>query len=283
MNTHISADRSAAEILHPLDRASRLTPTADGRLRGVTDDAYWNMASPWGGLTAATLMRAMMEHPGRIGEPVSLTLNFCAPVARGEFFVVVRPVRTNRSTQHWYAELTQPDIGVAATATAVFAARRETWSHRPATPPDVPPPESLASMPTGGSSAWLNLYNFRFATGEMRRDGKPGEKPASPLSHVWLNPIPARPLDFLALTALSDIFFIRILQVRGYMVPMGTVSMTTYFHATGEELSALGIEPVLGVADAKIFDRNFADQQADIWSRGGRLLATCYQISWFKE
>jgi hypothetical protein len=38
-----------------------------------------------------------------------------------------------------------------------------------------------------------------------------------------------------------------------------------------------------GVADAKILDKNYADQQADIWSSEGKMLATCYQACHFKE
>jgi hypothetical protein len=59
--------------------------------------------------------------------------------------------------------------------------------------------------------------------------------------------------------------------------------MTTYFHADEAELAEIGSEHVLGTADAKTFNNNFADQQAEIWSLEGKLLATCYQTSYFRE
>ena len=94
---------------------------------------------------------------------------------------------------------------------------------------------------------------------------------------------PPRPLDFVGLAALCDIFFGRILHVRRRMVPFGTVSMTAFFHASPEDLAAQGSAPVLGVADARVFERGFHDQSAEIWSANGRLLATTHQAVYYRD
>jgi hypothetical protein len=90
-------------------------------------------------------------------------------------------------------------------------------------------------------------------------------------------------LDFLSLAALCDVFFVRAFHVRGHMVPAGTVTMTVHFHASAAEVAAQGDAPVLGTVDAHTFARNFGDQIAQVWGRGGRLLATTTQMTWFKE
>ncbi len=64
---------------------------------------------------------------------------------------------------------------------------------------------------------------------------------------------------------------------------MGTVSITTYFHATGEELDRKGSAPLLGIADAKRFNANFHDQSMELWGAGGKLLANGVQTVWYKE
>ena len=51
------------------------------------------------------MMNAVLLHPDRLGEPVSLTINFAAALAPGPFVVSARAVRTNRSTQHWIVEV----------------------------------------------------------------------------------------------------------------------------------------------------------------------------------
>ena len=92
---------------HTFDQAIRLVPTEPNQFRGHTSEPYANMVGPFGGITAATLLNAVMQHPERIGEPVSLTVNFAGPIETGEFTIEAVPVRTNRSTQHWTLQLRQ--------------------------------------------------------------------------------------------------------------------------------------------------------------------------------
>lgn len=82
--------------------------------------------------------------------------------------------------------------------------------------------------------------------------------------------------------SMSDAFFGRVFLARKQLIPFGTVSITTYFHTSSEELGAEDIRHVLAVADAKIFHRSYGDQSGELWSPGGRLLATTTQIAYFK-
>ncbi len=268
---------------HPFDTATAVQAVGDGTFAGRTSDDYWNFTGPFGGATAATLLRAAMEHPRSFGTPLSFTVNFCAPVTKGEFRIAVREIRSNRSTQHWSMELEQADAGITATATAVFAQRRASWAHQAAQMPSAAAFEGLPSLPTQGLMAWMQHYDFRFASGMPRRLGPtPNAEPASARSQVWISERRPRPLDFLSLLAFADTFFGRIFHVRGAMFPIGSVSMTTYFHADADDLAAVGDAPVLGEADAKVFTKGFSDQTGDLWSRDGRLLATSHQIVYFR-
>ena len=69
----------------------------------------------------------------------------------------------------------------------------------------------------------------------------------------------------------------------GIVVPMATVSLTSYFHADAEELAAIGATLLLGEADAAIFHNGFADQTSALWTPDGRLVANGVQITWYKE
>ncbi len=141
---------------HPFDEAINLRASAlqdtPHEFTGSTP-AYANMIGPFGGTTSAQLLQSALLHPERLGEPVALTVNFAAPVADAEIRFVARPVRTNRSTQHWIIEAHQAE-GVMATAMAVFAMRRETWSDVQAKmPANVPAPEAVPRMPVKGMPA----------------------------------------------------------------------------------------------------------------------------------
>src|SRR5216684_3961882 len=111
-----------AKTQHLFDDATRVT-AGDSRWQGQTSADYWAFVGPFGGATAATILRALIDHPLRSGDPLSLTVNFCAPIAQGEFDLDVRLIKANRSTQHWSVELTQGSGEVATFATAVRSRR----------------------------------------------------------------------------------------------------------------------------------------------------------------
>ncbi len=91
-----------------------------------------------------------------------------------------------------------------------------------------------------------------------------------------------RKIDMLSLMSMSDAFFARVFHARRELVPFGTVSLTTYFHASADDLATEDITRVLAVADAKIFHKSYGDQTGELWSPNGRLLATTTQIGYFK-
>lgn len=272
---------------HVFDAAISLTPLDSHTYTGHTHPAYANMVGPFGGAIAATLLNAVACHPERLGDPLSLTVHYAAPIADGEFSVRAKAMRTNRSTQHWLVELVQAG-DVAAFATVVTAVRRDTWGATDACFPQVPPADSVAPLPTPGRLPWVDRYEMRFVDGELRiMDSEPGSMDDgggnSSLTRLWIRDHPPRPLDFLSLSAICDAFFPRIFVYRPKMVPIGTVALTTYFHVDAGQLAEAGIDPLLGVAHATHFGKGFFEQQAEVWSAQGVLLATSHQVVYYKE
>ena len=265
---------------HLFDDATRVT-AGDSCWQGKTSPDYWAFVGPFGGCTAATILRALMEHPQRAGDPLSLTVNFCAPVAEGLFDLDVRLVKANRSSQHWCVEMTQGGGDVATLATAVFAERRPSWSHQQAAFPDAVPFEQARRFPNTPMT-WTHQYDFRFVEGEPSFYGSPASSPLDAFSKQWIGDHVPRKIDMLSLMSMSDAFFGRVFLARRELIPFGTVSITTYFHTAAEELAAEDITHLLAVADARIFHRSYGDQHGELWSPSGRLLATTTQIAYFK-
>ena len=268
--------------MHPLDEATALEPIGEGRFKGRTHPAYWNMAGPFGGATAALLMRAVLEHPARRGRPVAQTVNFCAAIGEGEFEIVVTPTRDGKSTQHWNVEMVQ-NGQVVTTGSLVTGAERDTWAHQPATPPSFPPVGEVARAPTAGRMPWFDRYEFRMVEGRMPFDPPPEGGLGPAVSKLWLRDSPERPLDYVSLAALADTFLVRILLVRGTFAPVATVSLSTYFMADAATLAAQGDRHLLALADARAFRNGFADQSAELWTDDGVLLAASHQVTWYKE
>jgi acyl-CoA thioesterase len=266
---------------HVFDDAVRLQPQGGGTFLGRTSAAYANMVGPFGGVTAAQALNAVLQHPERLGDPISLTVNFAAALADGAFTVLARPARTNRSTQHWVLEIQQQGQAVL-TGTAFFGLRRDTWSADEHTMPEVPAPAGVAQARGMARVEWVGRYEMRFIEGAIPTEWD-GKDQGISRTRLWLRDAPPRPLDFASLTALSDVFFPRVWRRRPMLVPIGTVSMTVYFHAGQTQLDATGSGYLLGQTQAQAFRNGFFDQTAQLWNEAGELLVTTHQVVYYKE
>lgn len=261
-----------------LDEALALQPQPDGSFSGRTHPQWANMVGPFGGITAAQALQAVRLHPQVLGEPLSITVNFCAAMAEGGFSAVARPLRTNRSTQHWFVELQQGGQTVTS-ATAVTAIRRHGWSVDEWQRPEVPPPDAVPVFePPPGAVAWLDRYEMRPVHGGL--PDSLGREHGDSRTTMWVRPREAQPLHAPALAALADTFYPRAWRRSGRFAPAGTVSMTVYFHAGAERLAHSVW--LLAEATGQAFRDGFFDQRAALWNEAGELVVTTHQVVYFK-
>jgi acyl-CoA thioesterase len=277
-------DSSACDPLnaHPFDRAialNAIAPNATGGsdFRAIATPDYWNLVGPFGGMTAAMMLNSTLVAANRLGDPVALTVNFAAPMALAEYQVKTAIARTNRTTQHWTIEL-QQEAQTIATASAVFALRRQSWHHQEVTmAADVPGVESLQPLDRAAPMPWFKQYDLR----PIRTLGSTREPQVS--THAWIRDEPARALDFASLTAICDTVMPWMFRRRKQMIPVSTVSLSVYFHVSGTELAAVGAQHVYTRSYGQICHSGFMDSNAQVWSREGVLLATTQQMMWVKE
>lgn len=267
--------------LHPFDAATALAPQGEDLWQGHTSPAYANMIGPFGGVTAAQALSAVLQHPRRLGEPVALTVNFAAALEDGPFSVHARPARTNRSTQHWIVEVRQGGQTML-TATVFTASRRETWKTTEARFPAAPRPGDVSPPQGTGRVEWIRRYDMRFIEGGYPV-GWDGRDEGDSLTRLWVRDEPPRPLDFGALTAMADVFFPRIWRRRTTFVPLGTVSMSVYYHADAQALAQTGTGYLLGQVQGQGFHNGYFDHTGLLWNEAGQLLATTHQIVYYKE
>lgn len=264
--------------IHPFDRALVLEGDPSHELTGHTSADYWNAISPFGGITGATMLQAMLGHPRRLGEPISLTVNFAGAIKPGPFRVRAQAVRTGRSTQHWLAQLHQgDDPEPAVTASAVFAVRRPTWSDVETGLPQHAGPEGLPRYAPPRPLPFLERYDIRYA------DSHPFAGSDSSQTQCWIADVPPRPVDAAAIVAWCDAFIPRIFVRRGEPTPIATVTLNVYFHAAAADLAERPCTLGFAQARANAFHGGYHDQEGKVWADDGRLLATTHQMVWFKE
>lgn len=264
---------------HPFDQAVELVATSPYTYQGHIPESYANMVGPFGGIIVAVMLNGIVSHKEHQGDPVTLTVNFAGPIRYAPFDLKVRPIRTNRSNQHWIAELTQ-DSQVAATATAVLATRQETWMMSEARAPKAPKAEEVESWLAPPEPKWIKRYDFKFIHGELILSGQLANDSDSLL---WVRDEPERPLDFLSLAAISDVFFPRVFIRRQELGVAGTVSMTTHFHADTPSLARQASRPILATARGQRFFLGYFNQIAELWSDEKELLASSMQTVFFKD
>jgi hypothetical protein len=100
---------------------------------------------------------------------------------------------------------------------------------------------------------------------------------------LWVRDEPERPLDFLSLAAIIDVFFPRVFIRRQKLGVAATVSITTHFHADTSSLARQASRPILAAARGQRFYRGYFDQVAELWSDDGELLASSIQMVYFKD
>lgn len=276
---------------HPFDQALVLVPQGDGTLIGEATPAWANMVGPFGGITAATVVRAVTDHSQCLGTPLSLTINYVAGIALGPYRLHLKIARTNRSTQHWTFEIHQSQADGTSvcvlTGTALTAARRSTWGVNDVPMPAVRAPEEVPVVQMPPVIEWFSRYEMRGLSGPMPLDWNAQESTLPPesasTSCLWVRDSARRALDYPALAAYADIFFPRVWLRRAKHVPAGTVSMTVYFHASPQQIAQTGEGYLLAQARGQVFRDGFFDQTGYLWSRDGTMLATTHQLVYFKE
>jgi acyl-CoA thioesterase len=273
-------NRRSTMSLHLFDQAITLSGEPNHR-KNTISPAYQNMVGPFGGVTAATLLNAVLTHPDVVGSPVSMTVNYLGPIQSDTISIKPKIVKTNRSNQHWLVEV-YADDEMVLTSLMIFGIRVESWSDTDLNFPDAPPVDELSSMPTDMLPPWPSQYDMRFVKGNPFAEPKPTTSEPSSESLHWTCDKPARKLDYPSLAAMCDVFFPRLFVHQRAVVPVGTVSLTIYFHVASDALENVQSPWVLAHARAGKFTNSYFDHTGEIWSQDGSLLATTNQMAYYK-
>ena len=262
------------------DDSIDLQPAGDNTWAGEVDPAYRGFGSQFGGWTGAALLKAPMIEPEANGDPLSLSVLFIDAIGDGPYEISTRLLRSGARLQFWRSELIQRGK-VCAHAQATFGVRRETTRFTDVLMPEAPSPDSdwLAEWaPPAGFGA---QFQSRWITPTPRSPDLDRSKPASSL--VWARDRAGRPLDTLMLAALADLAPPRVIWKREMISGSATVSMTTHFHATPDEMAAVGNRFILSEVHCRRCEGGYFDHELKLWSPDGALLATSEQVAAFRD
>jgi acyl-CoA thioesterase len=260
------------------DRDTGIDPLGNGAYQVRIDPGWWVVRGPNGGYVAALVVRAL-EHavadPARVLR--SLTVHYLRPPAAGRARIEVRIERAGRSVTTASARLLQ-DGALQALALSAFAVPRESPELHHALPPEVAPPE--ACPPRGGSPIPIHeRYEQRFAIGPLPFDG-PRAREAR--TGGWLRLVEPRPLDAALLVAYADAWppsLFASSEGPGLAGGVPTLDLTVHVRTPLPVPGLAPDEPVLVSFQTREVSQGLLEEDGEIWSRDGRLLAHSRQLA----
>lgn len=250
-----------------------------GRWRAHADRRHESITGMFGGWTAAVSLQAVLRTAGAEGStatPAALTVHFMDKITPGEDVVLaVTRLGGGRSLAHWRAELLPADGDrVLAHAMVTLANRRESDAHLEPVMPAAPDPTTLEEIHAPGAQGQQTVIRPIW--------GHPPFEQASTSSGAWIQLVETRALDHPLLAYLADQFAPRSFYWNDGPRPSATVTMSVYFHATNDELTAAGEDYILNEAVGTRGEQSTSGAQLRMWSRDGALLATSEQLCWYR-
>lgn len=266
---------------HRFDRDTAVRRLADGAFEANLDRGWWIVVGPNGGYLAATLLRALTETVSDSErEPRSLTVHYVSPAREGAVRIDAKLEREGRSLSTASARLEQ-DGKLVALALAAFAKPRTSPEYHDLHMPEVPPPESLARRAIGGEDVapLRKRLESRLVFGEPMRASS-----EHALAGGWLRPAEPRRADSLFVALLCDAWPPSVAQHRALagaqLRGMPTVELTIHFRAP-VPADAEPDDFYLGVFRSRTLRDGFFEEDGEIWTRSGVLLAQSRQLAMF--
>jgi acyl-CoA thioesterase len=257
------------------DRATAVAPLGDGAWSADCDPGFWVVRGPNGGYLAALVLRAMvaeLDDPAR--EPRSLTCHYLRPPANGPVRVDVTVERSGRSTSSLTARLTQ-DGRLCVVALGAFALDGPGPDEYAAARPSAPPPEAVAPLAEApGRPPIFERFEVRPAVGQAPFTGS-----EEAVTGGWLRLAEPRPLDAVALAMYADAWMPSPYVRLSAPVTAPTIDLTVHFRAPRAAAALPPDEPVLAVFRSTTAAGGFFEEDGELWTRDGVLLAHSRQLA----
>lgn len=257
------------------DRATAVAAAGDGRWAAICHPDWGVPTGPNGGYLAAIVLRAMDAQLGDSERAArSMTCHYLRPPAADGVVVETVIERSGRTASTVSARLLQGDR-LCIVAIAVFSDAREGADAWSSPPPPAPAPEQVPSFPVVADSPSMAAhFELRPVFG-----GLPFSGAAEALTGGWIRLAEPRALDAPALALFCDAWLPAPFPRLREPIAAPTLELTVHFRAP-EVVAALAPgEPVLGRFVSRAGAGGFFDEDAEIWSRDGVLLAHSRQLA----
>jgi acyl-CoA thioesterase len=257
------------------DRATAVDPLGDGAWATAIDAGWFAGRGPNGGYLAAAVLRAMVaELDDDAREPRSLTCHYLRPPAAGPARIDVTVERSGRATSTLTARLAQ-DGRACVLGVAAFGIDVPARADYAGAPPAVPAPDEVPAADNRASGLQIvSRFEVRPALGGAMFAGAD-----EALTGGWLRFSEPRRTDAIALAMFADAWFpAPWVRLRG-PVSAPTIDLTVHFRGPRAARALAPGEPVLAVFRSTTAADGFFEEDGELWTRDGVLLAQSRQLA----
>jgi len=266
--------------MHRFDADTAVVPVGPDLFEGAMSRDWWVVRGPNGGYVAAVLLRALEQRLGDSERPVrSLTVHYTAAPAEGPVRILTTVERAGRSLSTLSARMTQGDR-LLALALGAFSKPWKNVEFHHAAMPEATPPEATPPGRGPGSGPPIPIherYEVRWALGSPPFSGAP-----EALAGGWIRLAEPRLADAAVVAALADAWTPSVFSWAAPGVEIAavpTIDLTVHFRASLPLKGAKAEDYYLAVFRAREAREGFFEEDGEIWSRDGVLVAQSRQLA----
>lgn len=257
------------------DRDTALDDLGGGVYEGRIDTGWWVDVGPNGGYVAALVLRGLsmaVDDPARTAR--SLTIHYLAPPAEGPVRITTTVERRGRQLTYVTGRLEQGSR-LLALAMGAFSAELAGPSFCDLQMPDVPPPDAVPVMAhTEGEIALRARYEQRWAIGAPPFSGSDVA-----IAGGWIRLTEQRAADHLLVAAFTDAWMPPLFSRLGTRMMLPTIDLTIHFRAPLPLVGMSAEDPCLVVFRSQVAGGGFIEEDGEVWSASGVLLAHSRQLA----
>lgn len=245
-----------------------------GRFGAMMSERWWVGKGPNGGYVAAVILRAIQASVSAERAPRSLTVHYQRAPKVGPVEVAVTVEREGGHVTFLSARLTQGGKA-QATAQAVLS---EDWSEggfSELTMPDAGEPGELHAIDAAADGRPNMLQNYRLRPAL----GQPAFSGGAPETGAWIRTREPRLLDAPLAAALLDTWFPAPFVRLDHPVGAPTIDYTVHFRSPLPPAGATAEDPYLISFRSNIARHGFFEEDGELWSADGTLLAQSRQLA----
>ena len=242
-----------------------------GSYRGHVSADWFTPRGANGGFLAAMVLRAIMDaEPEAERAPRSLTLHYLRPPGEGELTIMVSEERRGRQLTT-YSVRAEQDGRLCILALAALSKDFPTALQYGERMPAVAPPNGLVVRDEPDRPPMVRQFATQAAIGHEPFSGADEALTGGWIAFAGDEP---SPLDPPALALLSDAWLPAPFVLLHDFVGVPTIDLTIHFRARSDGRTG----PALAVFRSRTIAEGFFEEDGELWSQDGTLLAQSRQL-----